>query len=74
MANVERIIRSALIALFALAIFSANADDYSDGWGPEIGMPMPVLDALDHTGAPRSLANLSGEQGLLLFVIRSADW
>jgi hypothetical protein len=74
MANVERIIRSALIALFALAIFSANADDYSAGWGPEIGMPMPVLDALDHTGASRSLANLAGEEGLLLFVSRSADW
>jgi hypothetical protein len=74
MANVERIIRSALIALFALAIFSANADDYSAGWGPEIGMPMPVLDAPDHTGASRSLANLAGEEGLLLFVSRSADW
>lgn len=50
------------------------ADDYSAGWGPEIGEPMPLLAAMDHSGAARNLANLSGEHGLLLFFNRSVDW
>ena len=74
MANIDRLIRGALIALFTLAFVGANADDYSDGWGPAIGTPMPALNAPDHTGAPRSLSDLAGEEGLLLFVSRSADW
>jgi len=28
----------------------------------------------DQHGAERDLANLAGERGLLLFVVRSADW
>ena len=74
MASIERLIRSALIVLFTLAFAGANADDYSDGWGLAIGTPMPALNAPDHTGAPRSLNDLAGEEGLLLFVSRSADW
>ena len=48
MADIDRLIRSALIALFTLAFVGANADDYSDGWGPAIGTPMPALNAPDH--------------------------
>ncbi len=35
---------------------------------------MPLLEAPDHTGTLRTLPDLAGEQGLLLFLSRSADW
>ena len=50
------------------------ADDYSAGWGPAVGSMMPVLEAPDHTGKVRTLDDLTGDQGLLLFLSRSADW
>jgi len=52
----------------------ALADPYSDAWGPAVGSQLPVLEAPDQTGTVRTLADLSGEQGLLLFLARSADW
>ncbi len=57
-----------------LAATGGWADDYSDGWGPAVGSRLPVLEAPDQTGRVRHLADLSGEQGLLLFLNRSADW
>lgn len=57
-----------------LAGLPAAANDYSASWGPAVGAPVPVLNAADQGGAPRSLADLAGEQGLLLFLSRSADW
>ena len=51
-----------------------NADDYSAQWGPQIGSQLPVLEAYDQSGMLRNLDNLSGEQGLLLTMNRSADW
>jgi hypothetical protein len=53
---------------------AAIADDYSAQWGPQIGSQLPVLEAYDQTGTLRNLDNLSGEQGLLLVLSRSADW
>lgn len=53
---------------------SAMADDYSAGWGPQVGSQLPVLEAYDQDGTLRNLENLSGERGLLLFLNRSADW
>ena len=50
------------------------ADDYSAQWGPQIGSQLPVLEAYDQSGMLRNLDNLSGEQGLLLILSRSADW
>lgn len=50
------------------------ASDYSDSWGPALGSTLPVLSAPDQTGAIRTLDDLAGEQGLLLFLNRSADW
>lgn len=61
-------------ALLIAASGQLRADDYSAGWGPAVGSSMPMLAAPDHAGAQRSLADLSGEQGLLLFLSRSADW
>ena len=47
---------------------------YSEDWGPALGSTLPILNAEDHTGTRRTLADLSGEEGLLLIVSRSADW
>ena len=62
--------------LFGLVVGSTTlaADDYSSEWGPEIGSQLPVLEAYDQSGTLRTLENLSGEHGLLLFLSRSTDW
>ena len=36
--------------------------------------PVSLLAAPDQAGTARDLENLAGEQGLLLFLSRSADW
>ncbi len=44
-------------------------------FGPAIGAKAPDIGTPpDQTGAPRSLASLMGEKGLVLFFFRSADW
>lgn len=64
-----------LIALIAVAwVTTAQGDNYSDQWGPASGQPIPVLDAPDHQGNARTLENLRGKRGLLLFMNRSTDW
>ena len=77
--NVKLLLRSTHVARFAsLALMllagAGVAADYQDDWGPVVGSAMPAIDAPDHTGASRALADLAGEKGLLLFVNRSADW
>ncbi len=57
-----------------LAGGSAWAADYAASWGPEIGSTLPVLEAPDQTGTTRTLETLAGDNGLLLFLNRSADW
>lgn len=47
---------------------------YAEVWGPTIGAPIPLLDAPDQRGDQQTLASLSGDQGMLLFLNRSADW
>ncbi len=67
----------ALTIVFAPAVFASQAapdGDYNSEWGPVIGSSLPVLEAPDQAGQVRSLDDLSGEQGLLLFLNRSADW
>lgn len=51
----------------------AQADDYADAWGPPIGSSVAIA-AADQNGQPRTLNDLSGEKGLVLFLNRSADW
>lgn len=48
--------------------------DFAAGWGPDIGTPLPLLEADDHTGAARSFESLKGANGLLLVFSRSVDW
>lgn len=53
---------------------SAEPARYVEVWGPAVGSELPLLDADDQSGRRRALADLCGDQGLLLFLIRSADW
>jgi hypothetical protein len=69
---------AAVIGLLAVvaagAAMAAEADPYSDAWGPAVGVVAPAITAVDQTGAQRDLASLASEQGLLLVLSRSADW
>ncbi len=64
---------AAAAAVLALAA-STFADDYVDQWGPAVGTMLPGINAADHSGTVQNLASLTGNQGLLLFLNRSADW
>jgi hypothetical protein len=48
----------------------------NDGYrtGPEIGQMVPAFSLPDQNGRNRSLADLTGANGLLLVFSRSADW
>lgn len=63
-------------ALLLILGFSSNAlaQDYAVQWAPPVGTAMPVLEAIDQDGRMRNLENLAGENGLLIFLNRSADW
>lgn len=61
-----------LAGLSAVAAFAA--DEYSGNWGPATGSQLPVLEAYDQEGQLQTLESLTGDQGLLLFLNRSADW
>lgn len=51
---------------------NATNDRYATG--PEIGERIPDFSLPDQKGVLRSVANLSGPNGLLLVFHRSADW
>ena len=57
----------------AVAAMSGHAA-YQEDWGPPVGATLPAVAAEDQMGAERDLASLAGEQGLLLFFYRSANW
>ena len=42
--------------------------------GPEVGTRVPDFKVQDQKGETRTLADLSGPEGLLLLFHRSADW
>ena len=53
---------------------AGGSDAYQDGWGPAVGDTIPTLAAEDQDGNVRDLASLTGEEGLVLVVSRSAVW
>lgn len=61
------------LAALLLASSAVAADDYAAGWGPAIGAEVSIS-AQDQSGTARTLGDLTGERGLLLFLNRSADW
>ncbi|MGI9324393.1 MAG: hypothetical protein ACR2PZ_04185 [Pseudomonadales bacterium] len=63
-----------LLGLFAASSSSAQGQNYSDAWGPDLGAQLPMLDAQDHSGTRVQLGDLIGREGLLLVLVRSADW
>ena len=62
------------VELIKTARAIAAEADYNSEWGPAIGSTLPLLEAIDQAGQVRKLDDLAGEQGLLLFLNRSADW
>ncbi|MEM1229111.1 MAG: hypothetical protein AAGI15_01135 [Pseudomonadota bacterium] len=63
-----------VLALLLLNVPALADDDYSRDWGPAAGTPLPLLSAPDQGGTTRTLADLTGRKGLLLLLVRSADW
>ena len=68
-----RLLASIAIALVGF-VPTAFADDYVAEWAPPIGSVMPAISAQDHTGQARTSEDLAGENGMLIFLNRSADW
>lgn len=66
--------RLVLAVLFCFSsIVSADAAAAEHKWGPAIGTPVDIR-AQDDAGLERTVADLAGKNGLLVFLNRSADW
>jgi hypothetical protein len=57
-------------------LYAKHVNATNDGYatGPEPGQRIPEFALPDQDGAVRSLADLTGPNGLLLVFHRSADW
>jgi len=64
---------SGLIVAAAMS-FAASTSAQTHSFGPAVGATLPAIAAQDQDGARRDLASLSGPNGLVLLVTRSADW
>ncbi len=53
---------------------AAEDEEYVALWGPAVGTEIPMLDPVDAAGQARSLDDLAGEKGLLLFFNRTTVW
>lgn len=56
-----------------VAIFIASAVAQTNT-GPEVGQRIPSFTLVDQTNRPRAFADLKGKKGLVLAIVRSADW
>ncbi len=66
-----------LLALLLLALppaLTAQAQEFV--WAPSlaVGSPLPPISAVDQNGERHTLADLTGEKGLVLVLSRSFDW
>lgn len=71
------LMRTLLIGIFLFTLAgTAGAADEAFVWAPSlsVGSTLPVIQAVDQNGSTRSLAQLSGEKGLVLVMSRSFDW
>ncbi len=48
--------------------------EYTEQWAPAIGSSLPLLSVQDTDGESKVFADLTGDQGLLIFFVRSTDW
>ncbi len=62
------------LIMAAAMSFAASASAQTHDFGPAVGATLPAIAAQDQDGARRDLASLSGPNGLVLLVTRSADW
>lgn len=62
------------LALLALSLAAAAAEDFA--WSPDypVGAAIPAIDAPDQDGVAQTFDSLTGENGLLLMFSRSFDW
>ncbi len=67
-----RLVKSALVAMFALIAATNAAAQHNQG--PPVGATLPAISAQDQSGAQRDLTSLMGQNGLVLLVTRAADW
>jgi peroxiredoxin len=58
----------------AAALIATPATAQTHNFGPAVGATLPAVSAQDQAGAERTVASLSGQNGLVLLVTRSADW
>src|SRR5262245_9447168 len=66
------VIGAALLALLVTPVLQLSA---AEELGPQIGSRVPDIGSPpDQNGTPRTLQSLMGENGLVLFFFRSADW
>jgi len=61
-----------LAVLVAPAAGDGATSDFDPG--PAVGARLPTLGLADQNGRTRTFRDLSGPEGLLLLVYRSADW
>lgn len=50
------------------------ASEAAEAFGPAVGEAAPGFTLVDSAGAERTLANLSGSEGVLIYFNRSLDW
>lgn len=64
----------ALLFASFLSMTTVSAQDFV--WAPAlpVGSALPAIDAVDQNGQRHTLADLSGEKGLVLVMSRSFDW
>lgn len=69
-------IAAAFLALFVSLVPAAaqNAPGAEIDFGPAIGETIDFGTLKDQTGTGRDLASVTGEKGLVLMFVRSADW
>ena len=51
-----------------------SANDLTLKTGPAVGERIPAFEATDQNGKTQSFQSLKGAKGLLLLIVRSADW
>jgi len=70
----KRLYHSLTLALLALFSIAAAAQDFV--WAPDypVGSEIPSISAPDQNGDVQTLAELSGDKGLVLVLSRSFDW
>lgn len=69
--------RSLILGFLVLGLAgTASAADDSFVWAPmlKVGSALPAINVVDQDGIEHSLAELSGENGLILVLSRSFDW